>query len=93
VKLRADKNTSLEGLIVYIRLISKLNLLTNIRADIPFSIQHLSQFLQHPRELEMNVAMYVLQCLKGEHALGILLNKKPTFDLLAFYNTNFLMSS
>jgi len=79
-----DYNTKLtphEGMLVpdpssYRRLIGKLN--------IAFSVQHLSQFLQAPREPHFKATLHVLRYLNREPSLGILLNHSPTYDLLAY---------
>ena len=84
VKLKPDEGVLLTDPTVYRRLIGKLNFLTNTRPDIAFSVQHLSQFLQAPREPHMGAALHVLHYLQQEPTLGILLNKSPTFDLLAY---------
>jgi len=44
--------------------------------------------MQQPREPRMVAALHVLQYLKGAPNLGILLNKNPSFDLLAYYDTD-----
>jgi len=87
-----DYNTKLtphEGLLLedpssYRRLIGKLNYLTNTRPDISFSVQHLSQFLQAPREPHFKAALHVLRYLNRDPSLGILLSHGPTYDLLAY---------
>ena len=54
-----------------------------IPRQIAFVVQHLSEFLQQPRQPHLTGAMHVLKYLKGEPSLGILLGNSPTFDLLA----------
>jgi len=84
VKLQPDEGEPLADPSQYRRLIGKLNYLTHTRPDIAFSVQHLSQFLQLPRQPHMQAAFHVLQYLKNEPALGVMLNNSPTFDLLAY---------
>ena len=81
VKLHLDEGEILHDPITYRRLIGRLNFLTHTRPDIAFAVQHLSQFLQTPRYPHMRAAIHVLQYLKHEPALGILLSNGPTFDL------------
>jgi len=83
-KLHSDEGEALNNPTQYRRLIGKLNFLTNTRPDIAFAVQHLSQFLQLPRQPHMKAALHVLQYLKTEPALGILLSNSPSFDLLAY---------
>ena len=78
---------------LYRRQVGKLNFLTNTRPDIVFSIQHLSQFLQHSREPHFQAALHVLRYLKGEPSLGILLSKSPTYDLLAYCDAEWATSA
>ena len=87
-KLSFEDGVPLEDPSLYRRLIEKLNFPTHTRPNIAFSVQHLSQFLQNPREPHMKVAINVLRYLKGESSLGILLNKSPTFDLLGYCNAD-----
>ena len=84
MKLKPEEGALLADPTSYRKLIGKLNFLTHTRPDIAFSVQHLSQFLQAPREPHMKAARHVLHYLKGAPALGILLNNSPSFDLLAY---------
>jgi len=84
-KLSLDEGPLLSDPTAYRRLVGKLNFLTNAHPDIAFSVQHLSQFLQQPREPHLlHAAFHVLRYLKKEPSLGISLNNSPTFDLLAY---------
>ena len=83
MKLRLDEGALLQDPSVYKRLVEKLNFLPNTMPDIAFSVQHLSQFLQAPREPHMKAVVHVLRYIKGASALGILLKNNPIFDVLA----------
>ena len=84
IKLRPNVGTPLQYPTVYRKLIRKLNFLTNTRPDIAFLVQHLSQFLQQPKEPHLVAAMHVLRYLQGEPSLGVLLSNNPTLDLLVY---------
>lgn len=49
----------------------KSNFFTNTRLDIAYSVQHLNQFIQNPREPHMKVANRLLRYLRGDPILGI----------------------
>jgi len=92
-KLTPHEGELLPNPILYRRLIRKLNFLTNTRPDIAFSVQHLSQFLQAPREPHLKAALHVLRYLKKEPSLGVLLNHSPTFDMLAYCDADWASCS
>ena len=83
-KLTPDTGELLKDPSSYRQLIGKLNFLTHTRPDIAYSVQHLSQFLQHPKKPHLQAAIHVLRYLKGEPSLRILLSNSPTFDLQAY---------
>ena len=93
IKLTPNDGALLTDPSTYRRLIGKLNFLTNTRPDIAFSVKHLSQFLQQPREPHMQAALHVLKYLRREPSLGILLSKSPTFDLLAYCDADWASCS
>jgi len=93
IKLKIDEGELLQDPASYRRLVGKLNFLTHTRPDIAFAVQHLSQFLQHPRHPHMRAGLHVLQYLKNEPALGIFLNNSPTYDLLAYCDADWASCS
>nr|XP_016437213.1 PREDICTED: uncharacterized mitochondrial protein AtMg00810-like [Nicotiana tabacum] len=72
----------------YRKLIGKLNFLTNTRLDIAYSVQHLSQFMQSPREPHLKVAYHVLRYLKGDPTLGIFLTNNADYTVKAFCDSD-----
>ncbi|XP_070049888.1 uncharacterized protein [Nicotiana tomentosiformis] len=60
VKLKATEGSMLTDPTYYRKLVGKLNFLTNTRLDITYSVQHLSQFMQSPREPHLKAALHVL---------------------------------
>uniref|UniRef100_A0A3Q7F2Z3 Reverse transcriptase Ty1/copia-type domain-containing protein n=1 Tax=Solanum lycopersicum TaxID=4081 RepID=A0A3Q7F2Z3_SOLLC len=61
-----EKLTAADGKLLsdpthYMNLIGNLNFLTNTRINISFSVQHLSQFMQSPRDTHLRSAYHVLR--------------------------------
>jgi len=88
VKLKAGEGTLLKDPTHYRKLVGKLNFLTHTRMDIAFSVQHLSQFLQHPREPHLQAAYHVLRYLKGDPCLGIHLSNNTDCSLTTYCDSD-----
>ncbi|XP_075080470.1 uncharacterized protein LOC142165975 [Nicotiana tabacum] len=80
-KLRAKEGVPLTDPTYYRNLVGKLNFLTNTRLDIAFSVQHLSQFMQDPREPHLKAAFYLLRYLKGDPTLGVFMSKDSDWSI------------
>jgi len=68
----------------YRRLVGRLLYLTLTRPDISYSVQHLSQFLQHPRQPHYEAALHVLRYLKGTASHGLFYPVSSDLKLQAF---------
>ncbi|XP_015158799.1 uncharacterized mitochondrial protein AtMg00810-like, partial [Solanum tuberosum] len=88
VKLRANEGTLLSDPSSYRKLIGKLNFLTNTRLDIAYGVQHLSQFMQNPREPHMQAAYHMLRYLKKDPTLGILMSSTDDYKVQAFCDSD-----
>lgn len=75
LKLSSKEGVMLAGPTYYRKLIGKLNCLTHTRMDIAYSVQHLSQLLQTPREPHLKATFHVLRYLKGDPSQGLFLSK------------------
>lgn len=88
LKLFADEGPLLNDPTYYRKLVGKLNFLTNTRLDISYSVQHLSQYIQAPREPHLKAAIHVLRYLKNDPTLGIFMSRDPTFVLKAYCDSD-----
>jgi len=66
------------------RLIGRLLYLTLTRPDISYSVQHLSQYLEQPRQPHYLAAMHVLRYLKGTINKGLFYPRNNNLKLRAF---------
>ncbi|XP_019225596.1 PREDICTED: uncharacterized protein LOC109207169 [Nicotiana attenuata] len=87
-KLRAKEGAVLPDPTYYRKLVGKLNFLTNTRLDIAFSVQHLSQFMQDPREPYLKAAFHLLRYLKSDPTLGIFLSNDHDCTLKGYCDSD-----
>ncbi|XP_015161264.1 uncharacterized mitochondrial protein AtMg00810-like [Solanum tuberosum] len=87
-KLKATDGKLLPDPTYYRKLVGKLNFLTNTRTDIAYSVQHLSQFMQTPREPHLKASYHVLRYLKQDPTLGIFISNKPDLTVSAYCDSD-----
>ena len=87
-KLRAKEGPVLSDSTYYRKLVGKLNFLTNTRLDIAFSVQHLIQFMQDPREPHLQAAFHLLRYLKSDPTLGLFLSKDANCSLKGYCDSD-----
>lgn len=68
----------------YRRLIGWLLYLNLTRPDLPFAIQHLSQFLSQPRKPHFDAAIHVLRYLKGTLHKGLFYSTHSTLNVMGY---------
>ncbi|XP_070057865.1 uncharacterized mitochondrial protein AtMg00810-like [Nicotiana tomentosiformis] len=88
VKLKAGEGIILPDPSHYRKLIGKLNFLIGTRPDIAYSVQHLSQYMQSPRDSHLKAAVHVLRYLKGNLSLGIFLSNSGDYRVRAFCDSD-----
>ncbi|XP_019263111.1 PREDICTED: uncharacterized protein LOC109240886 [Nicotiana attenuata] len=88
VKLKAKEGTPLLDPTSYRKLIGKLNFLTNTRLDIAYGVQHLSQFMQDPREPHLQAAHRMLRYLKKDPTLGLYFSNTDDLSLKAYCDSD-----
>ena len=84
LKLPIDKGDLLPNLELYRRLIGRLLYLNITRPDISYSVQHLSQFVNQPREPHLQAALHLLRYLKGTINAGVFYPATTALDLIAY---------
>ncbi|XP_015057438.1 uncharacterized protein LOC107003631 [Solanum pennellii] len=70
-----SNDPELDDVTFYQRLIGKLLYLTITRPDICFSVQVLSQFMQHPKTSHWEAALRIVKYIKRSLGFGVLLSK------------------
>ena len=56
--------------------------------DISYSVQHLSKFMQSPREPHLKAAYHVLRYLKQDPTMGIFISNKADFTVSAYCDSD-----
>ncbi|XP_057520729.1 uncharacterized mitochondrial protein AtMg00810-like [Amaranthus tricolor] len=69
-------------------MVGKMNFLTHTRPDLAFTVQHLSQFLQEPREPHVAALHHALRYIAATVGQGILLNSSGQLILQAFSDSD-----
>ncbi|XP_015168762.1 uncharacterized mitochondrial protein AtMg00810-like [Solanum tuberosum] len=87
-KLKATDGKLLSDPTYYRKLIGKPNFLTNTRMDIAYSVQHLSQFMQTPREPHLKAGYHVLRYLRQDPTIGIFISNKPDLTVSAYCDSD-----
>lgn len=87
-KLRADEWELILDPIFFRWLLEKLNFLIHTHHDLSFAVQHLSQYMQAPRQPHLDAAFHCLRYLLVDPSLGIFMNSVPSLPLVAFCNSD-----
>ncbi|XP_074328421.1 uncharacterized protein LOC141666331 [Apium graveolens] len=88
LKLQADEGEPFADPTLYKCLVGKLNFLTHTRHDLAFTVQHLSQFLQTPREAHFKALQHVSKYVASTVHQGILLNAGATLTLQGYSDSD-----
>lgn len=91
-KSKAKEGAPLSDPTFYRKLIGKLNFLTNTRLDIAYGVQHLSQFMQDPREPHLKAAYHMLRFLKGDPTMGLYFSNKNDLSLAAYCDSDWQLA-
>ncbi|XP_019256443.1 PREDICTED: uncharacterized protein LOC109234851 [Nicotiana attenuata] len=91
IKLKATEGSLLTDPTYYRKLVGKLNFLINTRLDITYSMKHLSQFMQSPREPHLKATILVLRYLNVNPTLDILLSNRPDCTLKAYCDSDWVV--
>lgn len=88
IKLRVKEVIVLNDVTYHRKLVGKMNFLTNTWLDIAFSVQHLSQFMQEPKELHLKSAFHLLRYVKSDPTLGLFMSKDADFFVKGYCDSD-----
>ncbi|XP_023736704.1 uncharacterized mitochondrial protein AtMg00810-like [Lactuca sativa] len=88
LKLLPIMNDPLPDATVYRQLVGKLNFLLHTRPDLAFTIQYLIQFNKSPCQEHYQVALHVLQYLKGTVNQALHFNNIPSYQIEAYCDSD-----
>ena len=77
---------------MYQRLVGLLIYLSHTRPDIAFAVSLVSQFMHQPKEVHLQVALRIVQYLKGTPGKGILFKRNKRVSLEAYTDADYVGS-
>ena len=88
LKLLSDESSELVDVTQYIQIIGSLMYLTNIKSDICFDVNTLSQYLVKPRSVHLMVAKHVMRYLKCTIELGLYYDRDHDYILYGYIDSD-----
>lgn len=88
LKLSSDSGDLISNPSQYQGIIGRLLYLTLTRPDISYAVQHLSQYLQQPRQPHCQAALHILRYLKGIVNKGLFYSASNDLKLHAYSNAD-----
>ncbi|XP_075076775.1 secreted RxLR effector protein 161-like [Nicotiana tabacum] len=88
IKLKAKEGAPLSDPTFYRLLVGELNFLTNTRLNIAYGVQHLSQYMEDPREPHLQAAYHMLRYLLKDPTLGIFMSSDANFSVQAYCDSD-----
>ena len=88
LKLLCDASSELVDATMYCQMISSLIYLTNMRLDICFDVNTLSQFLTDPRHVHLVAAKHVVRYLKGTIEYGLKYDANQKINLHGYVDSD-----
>ena len=88
LKLSSSEGTLLSDPLYYRSMVGKLNFLTNTRPDLAYSVQHLSQFMQEPRDTHLQALQHTICYVAHTAGQGILMSGTDRLILQAFSDSD-----
>jgi hypothetical protein len=88
LELPVETTSELIDATLYRQIIGSLMYLTNIRPDISFAVNTLSQFLVEPRRVHLVAAKHVMRYLKGTLDYGLSYNGDHDFKLSGYTDSD-----
>ncbi|KAF5453191.1 hypothetical protein F2P56_028111 [Juglans regia] len=88
IKLKWDEGESFHDPALYRKLVGKLLYLANMRPDLSYNVNLLSQFMDTPRVSHYDAVLKILKYIKGTPRQGIFLHANSIMELVAYSDAN-----
>jgi hypothetical protein len=88
LKLLVDTLSELVDATLYRQIIGSLMYLTNLRLDICFVVNTLSQYLVEPKRVHLVAAKHVMRYVKGTLDFGLYYNGDHDFRLIGYIDSD-----